>query len=454
MLFGISYIALSLYYRNCFTPNTWINGVYCTGKTVEDINESLLSGTEAACFTIWDESGNSYTVRPEDIGYQADYQEALRTYQREQITFLWMFELTERKEPEIFPLYTWNQEQLEALVDNLPFVKEEETRPRELRIQYEEETGFTLYNGLLHRLNREMLLEGLKLALYRGETEILIDDLACYEDIPEDEAMQEIHQRWNQLEAFTDTGIIYDMGTEQISLSGSISASFVMRDDDGQPMFDEKMSPVICEEAVLEFIDALADEYDTLGQERSRQSTCGQTVTVTYKTYGTQLDRETEASWLLTALEKGIQGKHMPAYLSEGIVRGLDDIGDTYIEIDMTCQKLYFYINGECVVETDIVTGNVKRGMSTPAGVYYVYAKQRGRTLRGADYATYVNYWMPVNGNIGIHDATWRSAFGGDIYLTNGSHGCINVPKDKTKEIYEQVEIGIPVVMFYHELRS
>ena len=69
--------------------------------------------------------------------------------------------------------------------------------------------------------------------------------------------------------------------------------------------------------------------------------------------------------------------------------------------------------------------------------------------MRGDNYAAFVNYWMPVNGGIGIHDATWRKKFGGEIYKTDGSHGCINVPKDKMIEIYDLVDVGTPVVMFY-----
>ena len=140
---------------------------------------------------------------------------------------------------------------------------------------------------------------------------------------------------------------------------------------------------------------------------------------------------------------------HVPAYIHEGYVRGLDDIGDTYIEIDMTDQRMYYYVEGELTLETDVVTGNTGRRMGTPQGINFVYAKQRNRTLRGADYASFVKYWMPVKGNVGIHDASWRGKFGGQIYKTNGSHGCINTPSDVMSELYELAEVGTPVIMFY-----
>ena len=67
----------------------------------------------------------------------------------------------------------------------------------------------------------------------------------------------------------------------------------------------------------------------------------------------------------------------------------------------------------------------------------------------GEDYRTPVSYWMAVYGNIGIHDATWRGKFGGSIYKTNGSHGCINTPMKAVSQLYEMVEEGTPVIMFY-----
>ena len=129
--------------------------------------------------------------------------------------------------------------------------------------------------------------------------------------------------------------------------------------------------------------------------------------------------------------------------------QGKDDIGDTYVEIDMGEQMMYYYLNGELQIETPVVTGNTSRRMGTPSGVNYVYLKQQDRILRGEGYASHVNFWMPVKGNIGIHDASWRSKYGGNIYQTNGSHGCINTPYNAMVQMYEMVEVGTPVVMYY-----
>ena len=110
---------------------------------------------------------------------------------------------------------------------------------------------------------------------------------------------------------------------------------------------------------------------------------------------------------------------------------------------------MYYYVQGNLQIETPVVTGNTSRKMGTPTGVNYVYLKQKNRILRGPNYASHVDFWMPVKGNIGIHDAAWRSNYGGTIYQTNGSHGCINTPRAAMEQLYDMVEVGTPVVMFY-----
>ena len=73
----------------------------------------------------------------------------------------------------------------------------------------------------------------------------------------------------------------------------------------------------------------------------------------------------------------------------------------------------------------------------------------KGKNADGSDYASPVTYWMPFNGGIGMHDATWRSTFGGKIYLNAGSHGCVNMPYQKAGSVYNNVSAGYPIVVHY-----
>ena len=100
-------------------------------------------------------------------------------------------------------------------------------------------------------------------------------------------------------------------------------------------------------------------------------------------------------------------------------------------------------------MDTDLVSGNVSAGHKTPDGIYGVTYKAQSVVLRGPGYASFVYYWMPYKGGVGMHDATWRNKFGGTIYKSAGSHGCINLPLSVAKQIYEQVEAGFPVVSYW-----
>lgn len=109
---------------------------------------------------------------------------------------------------------------------------------------------------------------------------------------------------------------------------------------------------------------------------------------------------------------------------------------------------MYYLEEGEVRLETDVVTGCTNKGMGTPQMVCYIYNKKEDAILRGEGYRAPVNFWVPVYGGIGIHDATWRSQFGGEIYIRDGSHGCINTPLDKMEELFGMIEVGIPVVIY------
>ncbi|MFR2849244.1 MAG: L,D-transpeptidase [Hungatella hathewayi] len=118
------------------------------------------------------------------------------------------------------------------------------------------------------------------------------------------------------------------------------------------------------------------------------------------------------------------------------------------MEINLTAQHLFFYKDGKLLVESDFVSGNSSKGYDTPPGAYPITYKERNATLKGEDYRTPVDYWMPFNGNIGMHDAGWRSSFGGNIFKTSGSHGCVNLPPSVAKTIYENIEAGMPVLCY------
>ncbi len=120
---------------------------------------------------------------------------------------------------------------------------------------------------------------------------------------------------------------------------------------------------------------------------------------------------------------------------------------NTYVAVSISEQYIWFYKNGTLLVSSPIVTGT-KGKYDTPKGTFKILTKSTNIYLTGPDYRSYVNYWMSFVGNmVGLHDATWRGSFGGSIYVTNGSHGCVNLPYNVAKTIYENASIGTKVIV-------
>lgn len=442
---------MGMYYRNNFPVNTWINGVYCTGKTVEEVNRELAAQTQLPVLTLQEADGTSWQIDLKELDAAADYTGLLRDYLRQHASFFWLANLNRPAQMELEPeCFTWNEEKLKQWFERLPFVREEKNRPTGVKVDYKDEE-FGLYDGNTDRLASDRALLYLQDCLSKGQVTVSLQDGECYEDLEDNASDRMQRELWSQVETFLDCGIVYDMGAEQIALTPGIMGSFLEKDQAGKLQLDQEGRIIVSKEAVAAWVENLALQYDTCGTTKEFQSTRGDVVSVKYVTYGTQLDQEAETEYLMEILVK--EGRredvHMPEYLQQGYVRGLDDIGGTYIEIDMTEQHLYYYVDGELKLDTDIVTGNLSTRHGTPQGINFVYNKQRDRILRGPDYASPVKYWMPVKGSIGIHDADWRGKFGGTIYKSNGSHGCINIPPKVMPDIYEMTEIGTPVIMFY-----
>lgn len=196
----------------------------------------------------------------------------------------------------------------------------------------------------------------------------------------------------------------------------------------------------------------LASKMSTVGRTRHLKSRGGGSFTVTGGDYGYILDQTKEAKKLTKNLESGKDVTREPVYSLKGKGNGENDIGSNYVEISIGKQHLWVVRNNKTVVSTDIVSGNTADGHATPTGTFYIKYMATNVTLKGSnadgsDYESYVNYWMPFTGDIGMHDASWRSSFGGSIYQGSGSHGCVNCPPSITGKIYSNVYSGMPVVV-------
>lgn len=446
----LAYFGGAYYFRDHFLPHTIIEGEDFSGKTAEQAIE-ILNNKISRAFQ-FDVQGRDSSVlvslKAEDVELKVSVQPAVEEIIKGQNCYLWIRSLLS-DEPVVYEAdYTMEyspEKMRKALEDGGIFSEENIVEPTDAYIggyisgaaEYElvrENEGSLL--------NEKATLDCVLSAMDRGNSCVDLVAEACYE-LPavrsDDKQLQALLAEMNRM---VGAEITYDWNGREEKLDGEIIHEWITLQD-GEVFLDE--------EQVREYVEEKAGAYDTYGRKRKFVTTQGKELTLRSGAYGWKTDCDAETEELIRLIREGAVTEREPEYISTGYVKGSNDIGDSYVEIDLTNQHLYLYIKGEIILETDFVSGNVGRGNATPAGVFGITYKTQNAVLRGADYETPVSYWMPFNRNIGMHDATWRREFGGDIYLTNGSHGCINLPKKMAKKIYEYMEKKFPVVCYYYE---
>ena len=206
---------------------------------------------------------------------------------------------------------------------------------------------------------------------------------------------------------------------------------------------------------VADYVQGLRNKYDTPAGTQTWQSADGTTKSIKTN-YGWHIDQTKETEALIANIQSLQSVTREPVYASRAVQTTMPQWGKTFVEIDISSQHVYFYQDGNCVWDSKCVTGTATDpDRATPTGVFSLKYKQRDRVLRGRinpqtgkpSYESPVAYWMPFNGNIGLHDANWRSSFGGNIYLKSGSHGCINLPPKNAKTLYELITPGTVIVV-------
>lgn len=190
------------------------------------------------------------------------------------------------------------------------------------------------------------------------------------------------------------------------------------------------------------------DEAHSIASSTSKfKTTGGSYIDVRVPSAGQTVDVDKLYNDIFDCLTNGISGEREAPYVEQEGDNSAN-FGGNYVEVDLSSQHVWVYNGGTCVVSTDIVSGCVNTGHATPTGLYTIQSRETDRYLVGPGYKSWVNFWMPFNGGIGLHDASWRWSFGGTIYYYSGSHGCINMPYSAAQATYQNVSVGTHVVVY------
>ena len=447
------YCRVASFYGNHFLPGTVINGFDCSKLQVSDIALMVRANSAKYVLEIMGrdpktcEGGTTLLqITADEIGLKnVDLEKNLQEILEQQNRWLWIKAVFETQDPinKDFKI-TYDREQLfDILRNNKAFQRKNMTTPENAYIgEYDErESAFAVVPDTKgSRLNTDKARTCILEAIENRETSVDLDELDCYKSARITADNKRLNGNLEKANLWLSTKITYDWNENEVILDREQLKDWIRIEND-QPILDT--------DAVYEFVKENASEYDTYGKKRKFVTTAGAELTLSSGAYGWKTDRKAETEELIALIYGGTVEEREPIYSMQAAQKGSNDIGNSYVEADLGHQHLYLYQDGEIVLESDFVSGNVSRGNTTPPGVFGITYKTTDAVLRGDNYETPVKYWMPFNGNIGMHDATWRASFGGDIYLTSGSHGCINLPYSKAKEIYQYVSKGFPVICYY-----
>lgn len=448
-----SFLVISYMYRGVFPYNTYINNKYCTGLDIPACNELLCKDAGIGDTVNIRIGDDKYSIAADSISLTVDYSEKLGLILNSQSNILWVERfITGPAMYEIEPDISFDEAKLELEFDALRL--DRQGAPFGVELTLTDKDGYVLADNKPYQIDPGKVYPVVREAISRGEFNISIED--GYVERPVYSAYeQQLIDIDKALKALNDVKINYWLNNNSTKiglprLSQSELISMLELDDRGYPMLDDRRKLVFSEESVREGLNTILGPYNTY-KNHIFTTHDGTKVHLKGGTFGSTVDIDTESVELYEYLTDGGRQPYRKTLEVKGKSKGSGMIGDTYLEVSLDEQHLYYYENGALVLDSDVVTGNHAYGYDTPQGVYSVYFMQRNRTLVGETYRSFVNYWIAFYNHYGVHDASWRNEFGGDIYLHNGSHGCVNTPKENVSKLYDMIEVGTPVIVYSYD---
>ena len=454
-----AYVVSSAQYNELFLPGTVINGVDVSEKTLEEAEKSIRDAEEDYSLTIRFRNGTEETLDAKDVNLSYECGDELRRILNGQNGYTWLKrEFSDDEEYTLSTRISYGEKALGRSLSELPEMQYGNYEsPVDANLKYETDLTFSMVPEVEGcELLPEVLTEKTGEAIL-GKEPLL--------DLSEDEEV------YRQPEIRTDN---QDLISRMNALNAVLGADVTVKMSDGTVRTIDKETTknwisvkndlYVIDEANIaakaaEYMADVAKYDDNYGYFRSFMSTnYGMQKFDSDYLHGHTLDQKAMADTLTSMVLKGETGEIAPVYSQYE-----DDkdprFGGTYVEVDIYAQRVYYYENYELIYECNCVTGT-EGYRSTPSGIFSVEEKQRGRTLNGYSsdgtllYSSYVSYWICFLPHYGLHDASWRDSFGGDIYEYDGSHGCVNLPTKAAAALYDMVDYGTPVIVFRGKVQA
>lgn len=443
LILATAYMITAVFCMKHFNFGTTINGMDVGGKTVAEAEAIIKNQLNTYQITLVEREGKQEVITGRDIDVELVLDNEVAEILSAQNGFAWISDLIKKPSYQLEQRASYDEEKLTEQLVLLDAMKPENQRePVNASCSEYTEKGYELIPADYGTtLNQKILKKSVGKAVERLETTLDLEEANCYVLPKIGDDHRSLNALIDTLNKYVATEIHYEFGSEEEVLTGETIATWLS--------VDNNMEVVVDRDAVLSYVKGVARRHNTAYSAKTLMTSYGKEVKISGGAYGWRIDNGAERNQIIEDIKTGDIIEREAVFLTRANSFDGPDYGDSYVEINLSAQHLFLYVDGKLIVDTDFVSGRITRGNQTPAGCFPLTYKTQKATLRGRDYETPVDYWMPFNGNIGMHDLTSRKKFGGAIYQTNGSHGCINLPWDAAKTIYEHVEKGFPVLCYY-----
>ena len=453
VLLALSLLAVGFACRDSFLPGTEIAGVRCAWLDAEETAEHILNEAADRSIELLDENGEAFgTVSAAALLPEAELRETVSAAldaQRENASLLsWLVRRGGNSEAKLFS--SLRASELVPILSDALYGGGEPARPENAELILGED-GYILQPeepGSMVDLARcakcvQVALRGCKtldavpdsITVPHGR---IIPSVLAASDALRGKILVLENYLSSSITIDFLYGTVYTLTPEDLWHMSDVS----------QTDSDVTISPNAEKVALL--VDGLIEEYGR-DNEFAKYAHTAETRKLVYYSpadTGWHMQREALYGDVIHAMILGGQSVITPQYDYTWYMQSLYGCSDTYIEVSLDNQYLWFYVDGQLVVETPVVTGCIANYDFTRRGFFWINAITTDVYLQGPTWYDHVDYWMPFDDQIGLHDSSWRSEYGGDIYLTDGSHGCVNTPLEAMHTIYQYAREGTTVIVY------
>ena len=457
---GFFYGSKMFHYQNYFFNGTTINGVDCSDMTAKEAETKIKEQAANYTLNVKFKDNDTKSVSGKDIDYTYAGDGSVESVLKKQNSFLW-FLGNGGKEKDSQVTMQYSQEKLDAVIDGFDEFQsaDGENAPASAYITFQN-NEFEIVDAVMGEgMDLTLAKQCIENALINADTEVDLEKAGVYDGTLVTADDETLNAQKDQLNELVRASITYSMpdGTTQV-LDGNTMKDWLAVDADGNYSKDENQ----WNEKVKEYVANLAAAIDTDGKDHTFPATGIEGgVTISQEGYGWKVDQEQEIAKIAEEVDAHAADTREPQYAQREFAASTENngFGKTYVEVDASRQHIWLYKDGNLVVDGDCVTGLMEQSSYTKPGIYTTAAKESQKKLHGelqADgsysWERDVDSWIPFNGEIGFYDASWRSSFGGNLYLTAGSTtGSVALPTAVAQALYDNVDDGTPVIIYYSE---